>query len=290
MLLVQSAYIQPFRSFLINPDGSVLAGYRPTEDKIGMAGLYQAPWDDLVDALLKDDIHPNQITDMVVLGKPMVFLEKFLAHSLIPPTPAKIFKFAIGIEVYITQFIRIINQVEEAFRNRPTMNYVSVLDAELNLAKIVPNNGDILFWNILNENGMTAVYSHEEKKLTTLSSLEKGAKKYRKSKNTDSRHKFLDDAIAELKNEQSCHVLFGEFDSRPEYTNDTDMTSILTLMACGDYLLVENDQDKGEALFKNLRSDAMNMFGASLLNTNQLENNNSKQETIWGTDDRLKYL
>jgi hypothetical protein len=198
MILAVSAYTTPFRAILSQPDGGLAWVYRPAKDIFIGAGLFEAPWEDMIQGLLKDGVHPDKIQTIVVLGKPLILFEMFLHQMLIPPAPAKIYPFAIGVKTYLSNVLRISSKISGVLRFKPDIRFVSLTDVLYEVSARAGKYENVLFWDIQSEIGKAGYYRKSEPQLMTFPWLEKVIELTRKGNEPESLKRIVEDTLAKL--------------------------------------------------------------------------------------------
>lgn len=297
MILTVSAYTAPFRALLTNPDGSLVSIYRPAQDTVVGSDLYAASWKDLVQGLLKDGVHPEKIFTVVVIGKPLIFFEKFLYQSLIPPTPLKMYRFAKGVESYILYVLRISNQISDAFRYKPDICFVSVTDVLQEISARAEKYDNILFWNIQSEIGSATYYRKSEQQLMTFPWLEKMVEHYRKEKSPERCQQILDDALTKLNWQTPGLLLCSKQIGKRPGASDRDTASMAEetwvplLATATDIYLQLSGNPSPDFPHRKTSEDISHFFPllSELPNAHAGENQ-STIVPIWGADSRFKIL
>ena len=157
MTLILGIYFQSFRAALISSDGTILGIYRLSNSLRRNDGFYDFPIDDVVEYLLKQDIEIKAIQQVLIVGKPIIFFEKFLKECLIPPKFNNVVRFRQGVGLFFEKVLRIKRDINRALRHEPEFSFLPAVEACLRIPEFLNWCEDILILEPINEYGHSMV-------------------------------------------------------------------------------------------------------------------------------------
>lgn len=207
MVLVLSAYYQPFRAVLLGEDGEVKKVLRPFNDYPDADGFYSFPMENMLDAFLKEDVNPYEIKQVVIFGKPLLFFETFLKESLVSPRIKKMSIFGKGVHGYFNNVFRIRKNLSNLLRFTPKCWFLPALGAFAGIRNVFDLDGDILFWEVHSEFSQPFLSRKDSKEIVVLNHLSNSHRRYFESKQPEIRREILNNTLSSLGMEKGYVVV-----------------------------------------------------------------------------------